>query len=122
MPWWSWIVIWIALAALSLAYVLLLGIRVWRGFSAMLKSFEDTGNQLEEYRDRRAAELAEELDHAQPDQHRPLPGAAVFASPQRLREDYAVSKAARQSERRRQRVHRRAVRGQRQSLRDTEMA
>lgn len=119
MPWWSWIVIWIALAALSLAYVLLLGIKTWRGFSTVLKSFEETGNRLTDYRDRKTAELADEVAQTQPAQERALPGAAVFISPEQLKDDYAAAKAARQSRRRESRISRRAARGQLQSLRDT---
>ena len=37
MPWWSWILIWIALVALSLLFYVLLGIRLFRQFMATMK-------------------------------------------------------------------------------------
>ncbi len=118
MPWWSWIVIWIALGALSLAYLLLLGIKVWRGFSATAGAFHDAAEMLSRYR--RTAE--ETYDGGPVTIARPAPGRAVFASPEQMKEDYTASKGARQSERRRRRVARRSARGQLQSLRDIESA
>lgn len=48
------------------------------------------------------------------------PGAAVFASPHRMRHDYHASKSARREARRQRRVQRKAERGQPQALRDIE--
>lgn len=118
MPWWSWIVIWIALVALSLAYLLLLGIRVWRGFSATLKSFEDAGDRLGGYQRQKAAEY----EALSVERTGPPPGSAVFASPVQMKDDYTAAKAARVAERRRRRIARRAERGQPQSLRDMDLA
>ncbi|MDJ0356777.1 hypothetical protein [Paenarthrobacter sp. PH39-S1] len=118
MPWWSWIVIWIALGALSLAYFLLLGIKVWRGFSSTVSAFHEAGTTLSQHR--RTAE--ETSDGGQVPAARPSPGWAVFASPEQMKDDYTAAKAARQCERRRRRVARRAARGQLQSLRDIESA
>lgn len=51
---------------------------------------------------------------------RPVPGSAVFASPEQMRHDYVTAKAARQELRRLKRVQRKAERGQPQSLHDIE--
>ncbi|HEV7167920.1 MAG TPA: hypothetical protein VGN49_08130 [Micrococcaceae bacterium] len=114
MPWWSWIVIWIALVALSLLYVALLGIKVWRDFRKTAKSLETAGNRLREHGQARRAELEAQLAPAMPR----VQGVAVFASPEQMKDDYTAAKAARVSQRRRRRVARRAERGQPQSLRD----
>jgi hypothetical protein len=114
MPWWSWIVIWIALVALSLLYVVLLGIKVWRDFRTTAKSLEASGNRLRKHARARRAELEAQLAPAMPRSQ----GVAVFASPEQMKDDYTAAKAARVSQRRRRRVARRAERGQPQSLRD----
>jgi hypothetical protein len=116
MPWWFWTILWIALVALSLAYVLLLGIKAWRDFTATAKSLEDAGSRLDRYRREKAAEVEGRFvaDAGSP-------GAAVFASPEQMKDDYTAAKAARVSSRRRRRFAGRAERGQPQSLRDIEL-
>ena len=114
MPWWSWIVLWIALAALSLLYIVLLGIKVWRDFRLTAKSLDAAGVRMRKHRRTRAAELE---DQRAPQEVR-TQGVAVFASPEQMKDDYTAAKAARASRRRRRRVARRAERGQPQSLRD----
>ena len=109
MPWWSWILIWIALVAVSLLLYVLLGIGLFRQFMATLK---DLGA------------ASEKLGHFSPavpplQAHPATPqGAAVFASPVQMRHDYHTSKSARREDRRLRRVQRRTDRGQRQSLGD----
>ncbi len=49
-----------------------------------------------------------------------LPGWAVFASPEQMKDEYTAAKAERVSRRRRVRVARRSERGQLQSWRDIE--
>ena len=46
MPWWSWILIWIALIALSLLFYLLLGIRLFRKFMTTVKELGAAGDNL----------------------------------------------------------------------------
>ena len=110
MPWWSWILIWVALVALSLLFYVLLGIRLFRQFMATVKDLGAAG---------------EKLGHLgpidTPDDSAPaaLPqGAAVFASPTLMRHDYGASTSSRREERRRRRVQRKTDRGQPQSLGD----
>ncbi|WP_026554747.1 hypothetical protein [Arthrobacter sp. 35W] len=122
MPWWSWIVIWIALTALSLVYIALLGLWLWRRMMRTLSAFEDAGAQLGAYQRARAGEL-EALRRAAEKtaaEHggTPSPGSAVFASPEQMKDDYVAAKDARISARRLRRVARRSERGQLQSLRD----
>lgn len=113
MPWWSWILIWIALVALSLLFYVLLGIRLYRQVMAVLKDLGAAGAKLGHLAPAVAAE-AERPTHA-------LPGAAVFASPARMRHDYDASKSSRKENRRQRRVQRKYLRGQPQSLRDLDL-
>jgi hypothetical protein len=110
MPWWSWILIWIALVAVSLLFYVLLGIRLFRQFMATLKDLGAAGERL--------GHFSPTSLPAQPAQPSTPQGAAVFASPVQMRHDYHTSKSARREDRRLRRVQRRTDRGQRQSLGD----
>jgi len=112
MPWWSWILIWIALIAVSLLFYVLLGIRLYRQFMATVKDLGDAGARLSSLGP--AALLEEEAA----DPSSVAPGSAVFASPAVMRHDYEASKSARREERRRRRVQRKKDRGQPQALGD----
>ncbi len=116
MPWWSWILIWIALVALSLLFYVLLGIRLYRQFTAVIKDLGAAGAKLGHLSP--ASVILE--DHRRMDS--PQPGSAVFASPARMRHDYDASKSSRREGRRQKRVQRRAERGQPQLLRDLNLS
>jgi hypothetical protein len=124
MPWWSWILIWIALVAVSLLFYVLLGIRLFRQFMATVRDLgaagERFGASLGDLTDP-APDLGRETE-APHQAQRPLPGSAVFASPMQMRHDYLTSKSSRREERRRRRVQRKADRGQPQALRDIEFS
>ena len=116
MPWWSWILIWIALVALSLLFYVLLGIRLYRQFMATVKDLGAAG---------------EKIGHLSPragpsGQPRPLvsfpPGGAIFATPARMRHDYHASKSSRREDRRLRRVQRKTDRAQPQSLRELDFS
>lgn len=112
MPWWSWILIWIALTALSLLFYVLLGIRLYRQFMVTLKELGAAVGKI--------GHLAPAGSAAVEPQERAAarPGAAVFASRARMRHDYHASKSSRREGRRQRRVQRKTDRGQPQSLRD----
>jgi hypothetical protein len=111
MPWWSWILIWIALVAVSLLFYVLLGIRLYRQFMATVKDLGDAGARL--------GSLGPAASPEEPaDSSRVVPGSAVFASPVVMRHDYEASKSARREQRRRRRVQRKKDRGQPQALGD----
>jgi hypothetical protein len=114
MPWWSWILIWIALVALSLLFYVLLGIRLYRQGMAVLKDLGAAGSKLGHL----GPAVATEPEHPAV----PQPGSAVFASPARMRHDYDASKSSRKEDRRRRRVQRKTDRGQPQSLRDLDLS
>ncbi|ALE06004.1 hypothetical protein AL755_11840 [Arthrobacter sp. ERGS1:01] len=115
MPWWSWILIWVALLALSLLFVVLLGLKLWRDAGKTMKTFTAVSDDLSAYWARREQSLAEahvtEVRTA-------VPGAAVFATPEQMKDDYVAAKDERRFARLQRRVARRKERGQLQSLRD----
>jgi hypothetical protein len=116
MPWWSWILLWVALIAVSLLCYVLLGIRLFRKFMATLHDLSAAGERfghrtyLPGHNDDDGGASPKVL------------GAAVFASPEQMRHDYVTAKASRQEVRRQKRVKRKAERGQPQSLHDIEFS
>ncbi len=111
MPWWSWILIWVALVAVSLLFYVLLGIRLFRQIMATLKDLGAAGDKL--------GQLGPiEQPATDPNSAKAHPGSAVFASPTVMRHDYEASKSFRREERRLKRVQRKTDRGQPQALGD----
>lgn len=130
MPWWSWIVIWIALVALSLLFFVVLGARLFRQFMATARELGEAGERFSTFpsgsgtsgsADVHVGRVGSDGDGAV-DGTGPLaePGSAVFASPVQMRHDYRASKFARQEARRLRRIQRKTDRGQPQRLRDIE--
>ncbi|MET1088676.1 MAG: hypothetical protein ABWY04_16395 [Arthrobacter sp.] len=111
MPWWSWILIWVALVALSLLFYVLLGIRLFRQFMATVKDLGAAGEKLGHLAPVGPPEASAEPAGAQP-------GSAIFASPVLMRHDYEASKSSRREQRRIRRVQRKTERGQPLALRD----
>ncbi|MDD1477570.1 alkaline shock response membrane anchor protein AmaP [Arthrobacter sp. H16F315] len=130
MPWWSWIVIWIALVALSLLLFVALGVRLFRTFMATVKelgeaaerfaSFPSAGPASENNSENTRSDGAGDAAGKDRSVLAGEPGSAVFASPAQLRHDYRAAKTARQEARRRRRVRRKMDRGQPQRLSDIE--
>ena len=116
MPWWSWILIWIALVAVSLLFYVLLGIRLYRQITAVLKDLGAAGSKLGHL-----APATPATGGLQPSTA-VEPGAAIFASPAQMRHDYDASKSSRRENRRKRRVQRKSDRGQPQSLRDLDLS
>ncbi|BAS18095.1 hypothetical protein AHiyo8_63980 [Arthrobacter sp. Hiyo8] len=116
MPWWSWILLWLALIAVSLLCYVLLGVRLFRKFMATVRELSAAGERLGH-----RTHLPERPDD---DGESPVKvfGAAVFASPEQMRHDYVTAKASRQEVRRQKRVKRKAERGQPQSLHDIDFS
>ncbi|MET3173398.1 UNVERIFIED_ORG: hypothetical protein ABIB52_001230 [Arthrobacter sp. UYCu721] len=117
MPWWSWILIWIALIALSLLFYVLLGIRLYRKFMTVMKDLGAAGAKVAHL-----APAAAIVDDGLQPPGSAQPGTAVFASPAQMRHDYDASKSSRREDRRQRRVQRRHDRGQPQSLRDLNLS
>lgn len=131
MPWWSWIVIWIALVALSLLFFGVLGVRLFRQFMATVKELGEAGERFSNFASSPltsgsaavhvAAVGSDSIDAGAASVPRAEPGSAVFAPPSSMRHDYHASKIARQEARRLRRVRRKAERGQPQALRDIDL-
>ena len=118
MPWWSWIVIWIALVALSLLFFVVLGARLFRQFMTTVRELGEAAERFSRFPSAPAGPDAAGLGGGSPTG----PDAAVFASPTRVRNEYRAAKIARQEARRLRRVQRKADRGQPQSLRDIDFS
>ncbi|NKX49665.1 hypothetical protein HER39_03540 [Arthrobacter deserti] len=107
MPFWFWILLWVALCALALLFVILLGWRIFRAFMATVAEFEQAAARF-------AAPAP--ADGRQPAAEPFVPG--TFREPGQARADYEDGRLRRRDARRERRVARRAAGGQRQSLRD----
>ena len=132
MPWWSWILLWTALIALSLLFIGVLGVRLFRQFMATLKDLGEAGDRLAAFGAAPSTPgsavvhvdgLGSDGGAAEGGTPGPVtgPGAAVFAAPALMRQNYHASKAARQEARRIRRIRRKTERGQPQALRDLDI-
>lgn len=106
MEWWTWILLWLALAALALIFLGFLAWRLFRGFTALM---DEAG---------RASELlAPDFDAAEAGEPRPI-RLAIFREPADVRAGNALASRERKWQRLERRVRRRSLRGQPQLLRD----
>jgi hypothetical protein len=128
MPWWSWILIWIALVALSLLFYVVLGVRLFRKFTTTLRELGEAADRFSRLPSpavhgagSATGGAGTTMENGVHEAARPAPGDAVFASPARMRHAYLASKIARQNARRLRRIQRRRDRGQPQTLRDIEL-
>jgi hypothetical protein len=126
MPWWSWILIWISLVALSLLFYGVLGVRLYRQCMITLKELGEAADRFSGPPSAAGAvTAAATVDAGAPagtsPSRRLLPGDAVFASPALVRNHYHASKLSRQNARRLRRIQRKKDRGQPQALRDIEL-
>ena len=117
MPWWSWILIWVALVALALLFIAFLAFKVWRDASATARTFNEVSEERGAYWDE-SLERAAVAHVTEP--RATVPGSAVFATPEKMKDDYLAAKVERRFARLQKRVARRKERGQLQSLRDIE--
>lgn len=130
MPWWSWILLWVALVALSLLFYAFLGFRLFRQIMATFKELGEAGSRFGQSGSRSGSSFGDLEPDANSDDGQDSgrltqslpPGLAVFASPEQMRLEYHAGKAARRERRRARRVQRKADRGQPQRLRDIEFS
>ena len=115
MPWWSWILIWVALVALALLFAVLMGLKVWRDGVKTLHAVTAVGEELEAHWAEREQAASQRL---RAKARTTVPGAAVFARPVQMKDDYLAAREGRKHARLQRRVARRKERGQLQSLRD----
>lgn len=106
MEWWTWILLWLALVALSLLFLGFLAWRLFKGFTALMEELGRAGELLTP-----SNPVNEESDRVQQ-----LP--AAFRDPEEVRAHIAVATRERRWRRLERRVRRRSLRGQPQLLRD----
>lgn len=109
MPWWSWIVLWVALVALTLLFLIYCGFRLYRGFSVLLAELGTASSVLDRLSAPELQADGVDLRHFE---------SAVFADPAAMRSAYRSGKAHRRELRRVNRVARRIERGQPVAIRD----
>ncbi|MDQ4491382.1 hypothetical protein RBS60_14370 [Sinomonas sp. ASV486] len=119
MPWWSWILIWVALGACTLLVLLLGGIYLFRKGVAVMRGAGEALDQVAARPARTATADDAALAALAPALAGPwAPGSAVFADPAQMRREYEEGRERRRLARRDRRVARRRERGQMQSLSD----
>lgn len=106
MDWWAWILLWLAIVALSLLFLGYLAYRIFRGFTGLM-------NEAGQAADR----LAPDFDRGGDSEAR-RPAVAVFRKPADVRAENALSSRLRKWRRLERRVQRRSIRRQPQLLRD----
>lgn len=112
MPWWSLIVIWVALLALTALFILFLGFRVFRGAMSTLGEFEAAADRLQLNGGQTFADTDSDGRNGS------AFVSAVFSTPDNVRTANASGRTERIARRRAGRVRLRAERGQPQLLRD----
>ncbi|MBJ2119723.1 hypothetical protein I6N91_01865 [Arthrobacter sp. MSA 4-2] len=111
MSWWMWLVLWIALVAVSALFLLAVGFRVFRKAMATLDEFEKASSLLDAAPPSRASDATagEAPDATVP---------AVFAPPAEVRRANQEARLLLQGRRRERRIRRRAENRRPQLLRD----
>jgi hypothetical protein len=106
MEWWTWILLWLALAALSLLFLGFLAWRLFRGFTALMDEAGQASELLTpDFEEPEAAEARQAT-------------LAIFKTPADVRAENALATRARKWQRLERRLRRRSLRGQPQLLRD----
>jgi hypothetical protein len=112
MFWWMWIVLWVALLALSALFLLAVGFRVFRKAMATLREFEEAAARLEPA----PAAGASDTGAGSAGSGSRVP--AVFSHPDEVRAANRDAKRLRQGRRREHRIRRRAEHRRPQLLHD----
>lgn len=113
MSWWFWILLWVALGAMALLFFVVLGIKLFRSFTALLRELEEASDRLGLQGDGEPF-VSEESGV----RDRYPPGSGIFLAPRQMKVHYKASKLQRQELRRQRRMERKYQRGQPQALRD----
>lgn len=117
LPWWFWVLLWTVLALATVLFLVLGGIRLFRGFMALAhdvaEATEKAGTTMDE-----EAQPREYPDVAD---RRPSGVSALFQDPQTAREAYDRGKVNRSTARRAARIARKVRQGQPQRVADLEL-
>ncbi|MCU1632253.1 MAG: hypothetical protein JWM61_905 [Micrococcaceae bacterium] len=112
MLWWMWIVLWVALVAVSVIFLVAVGFRVFRRGMRTLGEFGEAMDRLE---------MNVPPDDGVTTSALGVPGIAVpavFSAPRDVRAARELAKTGRLDDRRSRRVRKRVLRGQPQLLQD----
>ncbi|MEE1621205.1 hypothetical protein ACQ3I4_02615 [Zafaria sp. Z1313] len=116
MPWWFWILLWLFLLAASALFLVLCGIRLFRGFMGLVDEAGEAAARLH-------PPAGEPLVDEPPGASRKAAGtAALFRDPAVERDEYDAGRAARVEARRSARVARKKRRGQPQRISDLDLS
>ncbi|MHA7207962.1 hypothetical protein [Arthrobacter sp. MDT1-65] len=112
MLWWMWIVLWVAVVAVSVIFLTVIGFRVFRRGMRTLGEFGEAMDRLE---------VNVPADDGLAPHHAGVPGIpvpAVFSRPEDVRTARRLAQTRRADDRRSRRIVKRAGRGQPQLLQD----
>ncbi|MBG6226040.1 hypothetical protein IWX63_002626 [Arthrobacter sp. CAN_A2] len=116
MLWWMWIVLWVALVAVSVIFLVVVGFRVFRRGMRTLGEFGEAMDRLQV--NVPPADAADDRAGAAPSAVPGIPVPAVFSAPDTVRAARALARTRRIDDRRARRVATRAGREQPQLLQD----
>lgn len=116
MLWWMWIVLWVALVAVSVIFLVVVGFRVFRRIMRTLREFGEAMDRLQV--DAPAADTADDGVGAARSGAPGIPVPAVFSAPETVRAARDLARTRRVDDRRARRIARRAQREQPQLLQD----
>lgn len=108
MPWWTWILIWVALLALTLLVLAGLGFFLFRKVKGVLAEIQTASEALDRSTTPPVAPAAADSE----------PEVAVFRDPADVNAERIEGKMLRVAARRERRIHRRVTRSQPVSLKD----
>lgn len=112
--WWFWVLLWVVLILGTLLFLVLAGIRIFRGFMKLLDEVGEAGDRVGTAMDI----AAEPIDYGVLPERAPSGVAALFQDPESVRAAVEARKAQRIAIRRMRRVERKALRGQAQRVGD----
>ena len=117
LPWWFWVLLWIVLVLGMLLFLVLAGIKLFRGFMRLLDEVGEAGDKL----GRSMEPAIGPIDYGDLPERAPAGVAALFRDPEEAREAYDHGKVARKENRRARRVERKTLRGQAQRFADLDL-
>lgn len=117
LPWWFWVLLWVVLVLGMLLFLVLAGIRLFRGFMKLLEAAGEAGDLMSSAME----PAADPVDYGVLPERAPAGVAALFRDPDEAREAFDAGKAQRIENRRVRRVERKAARGQAQRFADLDL-
>lgn len=117
LPWWFWLLLWVVLALGALLFLVLAGIRLFRGFMALASEAGDAMDRVGSSMD------ADPEPRTYPEilERTPSGVAALFQDPEDARAARDAGKLRRSAAKREARIERKTRRGQAQRVGDLEL-